>query len=156
MTEQLFETVPQLVDFTVHGEPIPQGSKTRTRWGVREDNPRTKPWRATVASEAAIAMHGRQLLTGPLRLEVLFVFPRPKAHTGTGRNAGTLKASAPTLHSTKPDLDKLLRAIGDSLSGIVCRDDSQITEITARKIYGAPTRARILVSTATDPGREPA
>jgi Holliday junction resolvase RusA-like endonuclease len=49
-----------------------------------------------------------------------------------------------------PDLDKLIRAVGDSLtdSGIVV-DDSRIVRISARKIYaqGIESGASIVVKT---------
>lgn len=125
------------VTFAIVGVPAPQGSKTRTAWGMREDNPRTKPWRATVAAEAAAAMTGTPF-AGPVTLDATFTFPRPKSHYRTGRHADELRPDAPAWHSSKPDTDKLLRAIGDAITGIVVRDDSQIAQITARKVYGTP------------------
>jgi crossover junction endodeoxyribonuclease RusA len=141
----------QMVSITVPGTPAPQGSKVKTRWGVREDNPNTRPWRTEVAHEADIAMQqtGAKIISGPARLEVTFYFARPKGHYGTGKNADVLKASAPEHHTSKPDVDKLIRAIGDSLSGRVIRDDSYFAEIVARKRYGVP-RAVITVSALTD------
>lgn len=126
------------VTIFVAGVPAPQGSKTKTRWGMREDNPNTKPWRATVAAEAADVMDGQELLGGALRLTVAFQFPRPRSHFGTGRNAEMLKLSAPDYHSTKPDLDKLLRAVGDALTGTAIRDDARIAVVHASKKYGTP------------------
>lgn len=134
-----------MIELIVHGIPVPQGSKVRTRWGLREDNPNTKPWRATVAAEAAAISVGKPLLTGPLHLEAVFTFPRPKGHFGTGRNAGVLKPSAKTYVEVTPDLDKLLRAVGDALSGVAIRDDAQIVSVSARKVYGEPACARIQV-----------
>lgn len=32
-----------MIEFTVPGIPAPQGSKVRTKWGMREDNPATRP-----------------------------------------------------------------------------------------------------------------
>jgi crossover junction endodeoxyribonuclease RusA len=114
---------------------------------MRESNPNTAPWRATVAAAALEAMGGRAQLAGPLELRALFVFARPSSHFGTGRNAGTLKSSAPAYRWTKPDLDKLLRAIGDALTGIVYRDDARITIVRAEKHYGnGPAFAHIVVS----------
>lgn len=137
-----------MIEFTVAGVPAPQGSKVRTRWGVREDNPNTKPWRTAVAWEATAAMNGAHPLAGPLVMVVVFFFPRPKAHYRTGKRAGELKDNAPHYCTTKPDSDKLLRAIGDAVTGIVCRDDAQFVEITARKLYGTP-RAYVVISQAT-------
>jgi Holliday junction resolvase RusA-like endonuclease len=138
------------VEFTVLGEPQPQGSKTVVqrkgrRSVVREDNPDTEPWRATVAAAAVKAMDGRQVRTGPLRMTVTFVFRRPGGHWGTGRNAGRLKPSAPLYVRTRPDVDKLLRAVGDAISGIVCRDDAQLVVVHAEKHYGEPACAHLVV-----------
>lgn len=130
-----------MIEFTVAGVPAPQGSKTRTKWGgVREDNPATRPWRQAVAWEATATMRplNMQPLTGPLELQVLFVFPRPKHHYRTGRHAGMLKPSAPIYCTTKPDVDKLIRAVADGMSGIVYRDDCQLVRVRAVKCYGSP------------------
>ena len=134
------------VSFVVFGTPAPQGSKTLTRYGMREANKGTRPWREAVAWHAAEAMVGRELLTGPLALEATFWFPRPKSHYGTGRNLGVVKATAQLYVATTPDLDKLLRAISDAMSGIVYRDDAQIARSLARKRYGKPLGAHIWVS----------
>lgn len=128
------------VSFTVLGTPIPQGSKTKTRWGgLREDNPATQPWRDTVAWQARATMGSTPPLLGPCALRVVFYLPRPKAHYGTGKNADRLKATAPGYCQTKPDLDKLLRAIGDALTTAgVWRDDNQAVTVDASKLYAFP------------------
>jgi Holliday junction resolvase RusA-like endonuclease len=145
------------VEFTVLGTPAPQGSKTvgRTRDGrsyLREDNPATGPWRQAVTAAALEAAAGRQLngvpdrmLAGALRLHVVFVFSRPAGHWGTGRNENKLKPSSPLYVRTRPDLDKLLRAVGDAITGIVCRDDAQLVIVHAEKHYGDPACAHISV-----------
>jgi Holliday junction resolvase RusA-like endonuclease len=143
------------LEFTVLGTPAPQGSKTvgRTREGrnyQREDNPATGPWRQAVTA-AALEAAGElertpvRQLAGTLRLKVVFVFPRPKGHFGTGRNADRLKPSAPLYVPTRPDVDKLLRAIGDAITGVVCRDDAQIAIVHAEKHYGDPACAHVVV-----------
>jgi Holliday junction resolvase RusA-like endonuclease len=132
----------RLVAFTVHGTPAAQGSKTvahhEGRSWVREDNRALQPWRNAIAFEATAAMDGRAPLAGPCRLEATFVFARPKSHYRTGRRAGELKPTAPTVCATRPDLDKLLRALGDALTGIVLVDDARIVDVTAAKHYGSP------------------
>lgn len=135
-----------MIEIFVVGVPAPQGSKVRTKWGIREDNPNTKPWRAAVASEAAIVMNGTPLLAGRLRLDATFTFPRPKSHYRSGSHSDELKATAPMLHASAPDLDKLLRAAGDALTGIAIRDDGMISVVLARKVYGEPAGALLVVS----------
>jgi Holliday junction resolvase RusA-like endonuclease len=97
------------------------------------DCKRLKDWHATVALAAQEA--GAKLVSGAVSIEVVFRLPRPKGHYGTGRNAGQLKDSAPHLHTTKPDLDKLQRAIGDALKGIAYVEDSRVVEWKAYKRY---------------------
>jgi Holliday junction resolvase RusA-like endonuclease len=137
------ELEPVLVDvvaFVVDGEPAPQGSKTRlATGGMREDNPATVPWRNAIAARARQVMAGRPPLIGPLELDVAFMFARPKSHYRTGRHAGQLKPNAPIYCDKRPDLDKLLRAIGDAITGIVAVDDAAIVELRARKAYGSPS-----------------
>jgi Holliday junction resolvase RusA-like endonuclease len=133
-----------VVAFVVDGTPAPQGSKTVGRSGagasfVREDNPALEPWRNAVAARAREAMAGRAPLAGPLELDVAFLFARPKGHYRTGRYVGRLKPSAPMYCDKRPDLDKLVRAVGDAITGIVVVDDAAIVEVRARKAYGSPS-----------------
>jgi crossover junction endodeoxyribonuclease RusA len=134
------------LEFTVLGRPQSQGSKTRTpNGGFREDNAELRPWRQAVAAAALQAMNGHELYTGPLSLVARFTLRRPAAHYGTGRNAGRLKPSAPSYVRTKPDADKLIRAVADALTGIAYRDDSQLVALHAVKMYGAPERAELIL-----------
>ena len=138
--------------FTVHGTPAPQGSKTivPTAAGPRtkESNERQlRAWRQAIADTAATAMDGHGPLTGPCELDATFVFARPRSHYRTGRHAGELKPSAPIHCDKRPDLDKLLRAVGDALTGIALIDDATIVKLTARKHYGSPA-AHIELRTA--------
>lgn len=98
---------------------------------------RLEPWRDSVIAAAMLAWGDRPMLTGPVEVAVTFVFPRLRGHYGTGRNAGTLKDSAPLAHTTRPDLDHLQRAIGDSLkyAGVLA-DDSLICCWVAAKVFG--------------------
>ena len=62
----------------------------------------------------------------PFSYSLEIVLPRPKDHFGSGKNAGKLKPSAPQLCLTKPDGDKVLRAILDCGTAIWWRDDNQV------------------------------
>lgn len=71
-------------------------------------------------------------------LEAISFMPSPKGRWGTGRNEGALKDSAVAHPMTKPDVDKLLRAFLDALTGVVWKDDSQVTDAITRKRYAVP------------------
>lgn len=145
------------VAFFAHGKPVPQGSKRigRNRATGKaillDDNDKPlKAWRTNVTRAAAAAMQARGLTTidEPCKVAISFYFPRPAGHLGTGRNAGTVKASAPEHPSVKPDLDKCIRAILDALtSAAVFYDDSRVVEIEAGKFYAAEAGAAVVVTT---------
>jgi crossover junction endodeoxyribonuclease RusA len=125
----------QTITFEVLGIAAPQGSKIKTRWGaMREANPRTMPWRQEVAACAQRAMQGRTMLFEAVTLTVRFGFPHPKSHYRTGKHAHELRDKVWHMTS-KPDLSKLVRAVEDAMTGIVYRDDAQITSILAQKAY---------------------
>jgi Holliday junction resolvase RusA-like endonuclease len=73
-------------------------------------------------------------------LQLHFYFPRPASHY---RKDGVhLRGSAPLEMFVRPDLDKLIRAIGDALMDAgVLRDDSQLAGIDAEKEYAEPGTA---------------
>jgi Holliday junction resolvase RusA-like endonuclease len=128
------------VRFTVYGTPAQMGSKKAfyseklKRSFVTDDNSaKRKNWANAVSSAAAEAMDGGELIAGPVRLVVRFYFARPQSHYGTGRNAGTLKASSPAHHAQSPDLDKLIRCLSDALTGTVFRDDKQVWRIESER-----------------------
>jgi len=103
-------------------------------------SPHLKTWREAVKQSAIDACRSAghvEPFQGPVVVEVTFTIARPGAHFGTGRNAMTLKPSAPGWPSKTPDLDKLIRSTLDALtaSGVVYRDDAQVVELTGRKVY---------------------
>lgn len=126
------------ITFEVVGLPAPQGSKTRmpngamVEGGSQTGRENHKSWRAAV-TEAARNVAGHEdiaaPLTGPLHLTIEFRFPMPKSRPARVRGAGIGPKS------TKPDLDKLLRSTGDSLTAAgLIRDDALIAEIAATKV----------------------
>jgi len=137
------------LSFDVHGTPTPQGSKkafarTNKATGkttvslVESAGDRLKEWREEVKVAAMVAKVEAEIprFDGPVCVDVTFFLPRPKGHYGTGRNAGVLKDWAPLVPVTKPDGDKLLRAVCDALtSASVYLDDSQIVEHRSRKRF---------------------
>lgn len=88
------------------------------------------------ADLAARSAHINQLHQGPIMVFGEFLLSRPKNHYGTGRNAGVIKARFSDAQPiTRPDLDKLLRAILDVLTGIIYKDDSQVVFNLTKKRY---------------------
>lgn len=125
------------VTFSVEGIPIPQGSKTIAKGGgkvwLRDANAaKLKPWRAKVAAAADIGV----TFTDAVLVVAVFYLPKPK----------TVKRLLP---SVKPDLDKLMRALGDGMvDGGLLADDALITDEIIHKRYASdvnPVGVRVLV-----------
>jgi crossover junction endodeoxyribonuclease RusA len=134
------------ISFVAIGTPVPKGSmKAFMRPGMRfpivtHDNEKTRPWASTVQNAAIIALNYATSIpfeSGPVSVDVDFYLPRPK----------TLPKKV-TAHCKKPDVDKLLRAILDSLKGVIWTDDSQVVDIHGVKHYATTDmpRAEIHVS----------
>jgi crossover junction endodeoxyribonuclease RusA len=126
-----------VITFTVAGmPPAPQGSKRHVGNGrMIESSKQVKPWRYLV-QQAAVATQ-QPTITGPVSLSCVFLFPRPKSHFNS---KGTLKPSAPTFHSVKPDGSKCLRSTEDALvdSGLL-QDDARIAISSFTKRYTVGT-----------------
>ena len=137
--------------FTVLGQAKTSGSKRSFRHkhtGKQVTIPADETqvnWQNRVAERANEEWGGQPLLTGPLVVEMVFYRPRLSGHFGTGRNAGVLKDSAPAYPAVRPDLLKLARAVEDSMSGIVYRDDGQIVQEWLAKDWGEPERVEVVV-----------
>jgi crossover junction endodeoxyribonuclease RusA len=143
----------------IDGLPVPQGSlvSNGAGRGLRHANHvKLKPWRYQVVSAILGAKPNDWDPSLPVSVTATFRFPRPQSHYGTGRNADTLKTSAPIHHIVKPDLDKACRAIGDGIeeSGLV-RGDQQITSWNIAKRYAigdeAPGVLLTLISLPSSP-----
>jgi Holliday junction resolvase RusA-like endonuclease len=113
----------------VYGDPAPQGSKTARMVNghvvMWESSKKLPGWRESVVMAAKVVFmeNNRQALLGPVSLHCTFFMPRPKSVSRQYPN-------------TAPDLDKLLRGIGDALqiAGVIS-NDGQIVAITAKKVY---------------------
>ncbi len=74
--------------------------------------------------------------SGPVTLSMICIFGVPKSRKRKGE----------VFHMVKPDLDNLVKWIGDVGNGILWEDDRQIVSISAVKIYGVDPRTVITVS----------
>jgi crossover junction endodeoxyribonuclease RusA len=120
------------ITFDVIGRPSPQGSKKSIGNNRFIESSKYLPaWRTAVklAAEDAVNTNSWARVSGPVELEVMFYLDRPSS-------VSTVKRPQPTV---PPDLDKLIRGVGDALTGVVYDDDSQVIRCLAWKVY-ADTR----------------
>ncbi len=130
---------------TVHGRPVPQGSKTafvRAGRAVLTDGRRPgaraahAAWRDQVRNAAAdwLAEHGGRRPwddAAPLVVELVFALPKPSG--ARKRDVWAAK---------RPDLDKLARCVLDGLAdGALLADDARVVLLTCAKVYAASAEA---------------
>jgi len=99
---------------------------------VRNYTPADHPVNAYKAALILAAkQQGARPLDGPLRVIVRFYLPRPK------RLMRKKDPSGPIPHTSRPDIDNLLKSTADALRGLVWHDDAQVVVTQAEKWYAA-------------------
>jgi Holliday junction resolvase RusA-like endonuclease len=127
------------VSFSITGDPASQGSHAIMQGRIVQVNSKKhKAWRTAIVNEVIATLPPDwEPIDGPCELIVNFYLSKPASVT----------RSSP---SVAPDLDKLVRSVGDALAiAGVYTDDSRITRISARKLYaqGIEPGATITIQT---------
>jgi crossover junction endodeoxyribonuclease RusA len=118
------------ITFRVAAVPVPKGSvkafmvKGLNRPVLTSDAKGLKAWASVV--RGAAQHHCTSLLEGGVAVSLGFVLPRPKSMP---------KKTRP--HMTRPDVDKLARAVLDALIGVTFHDDGQVVGLACDKRYAA-------------------
>lgn len=121
-----------MISFTVEGHPATKGSvravvRGRTKAGKAKAitipmSKRLPAWNEAVGRAAREAMRGRPMYdrNTPVEVVIHFYMPRPKK---------------PSRSWPRCDVDKLLRATLDAMSGIVFADDDQVVDAHPHKWF---------------------
>lgn len=135
--------------FTAFGTPQPQGSAKgfafrrkngTTGVAITSDNAKLKPYRHTLTQVALMELQRNDLVAPlcarvvPVEVTIVWTLAKPKSTPK--------RVTSPT---KKPDADKLLRAVLDSLTGIAYEDDAQVVRVIAEKQYGSPESTVVMV-----------
>lgn len=117
---------------TIDGTPAPQGSHVATvdrrgKTHIRDSNKNLKQWRDIMTWNAR-KHAGTFDKEEPLAVSYIFIIPKGK----------TVRRQVPAVY---PDLDKLIRAAGDSMTAAgVWADDGQVVKLERTyKVYETPT-----------------
>jgi Holliday junction resolvase RusA-like endonuclease len=125
----------------VPGTPVPQGSVNNYHGRIVGVTPKLREWRLKIRA-ATMAKHSGPPLDGPITVHMVFQLAPPKKP----------RWWAPAV---KPDADKLVRAVFDSLSttkqmrGVIV-DDARIVNFTAAKTYHGNPGVMITIGQAKE------
>lgn len=81
-----------------------------------------------------------KVLEGPLRVDIIGVFPIPKSISKKKQNE-----IIGTSHTKKPDCDNLAKIILDPLNKLAYNDDGQVSKLYVDKIYGTNPRVEVRI-----------
>lgn len=124
------------VSFVVPGEAVGKGRPRVSTIGghARMFTPtKTVNYETLIALAAQAAMNGRELIAGPVMVELKIFVSIAQSWSKKKRAealAGEVKCTK------KPDIDNVLKAILDGMNGIVFKDDVQATHVSASKKFG--------------------
>jgi Holliday junction resolvase RusA-like endonuclease len=123
----------------VPGTPVPQGSVNNYRGRIVGVTPKLRDWRLKIRT-ATLARHKGDPLDGPITVSLVFQLAPPQRPRWP-------------LPAVKPDLDKLIRAVLDSLSTTkqlrgVITDDARVVQITAAKTYHGNPGVMVTITTS--------
>lgn len=134
------------INFTVLGDPAAQKRHRHVKMGtfVRTYDPHANE---KLDFLGAVQHHAPTTpFEGPLELNVRFFFMRPKSHFKTGKNAHILKDDAPDYHTSRKDVDNLVKFCTDAMNKVFYKDDGQICRLVAEKKYSDRPRTELLLT----------
>ena len=118
------------VKITIPTKPRPKLRHRHSRFGKAYNPVQNEDY------ESLIRWHCKQatkhFFEGEVLLQCDFFF-KPPASTPKKKLESYYSAEEP--YTKKPDLDNLVKAVKDSLNGVLWKDDSQINCVFARKQY---------------------
>lgn len=135
-----------MISITIPGQPTAKG---RARSTVRNGKTAHYTPEKTVRYENLVkviaqeAMQGRKPSDKPISIEIHAYFQIPKSWSKKKKieaNNGRLA------HTSRPDLDNVIKSIKDGLNGVAWIDDSQVFVIAAMKFYRDQPRVIVDIS----------
>lgn len=133
------------IKFTVPGQPVGKGRAKAARRGkfVTFYTPeKTASYESLVAYAGNIAMNGRQLITGPVSVELDIRLQIPASWSKKKRE----QAAKGLIYATKkPDADNVEKAVFDGMNSVVWADDAQVVKVIKCKRYAETPGVVVIV-----------
>ncbi len=127
---------------TLNIEPKPQARPRFARRGnftTAYEDKEMKAWKNKCRFLIAKLYAGQSALEGALKTKVRFYIKPPQYISKVKKNKQSLTDETIPV-SKKADLDNYIKALFDSANGILYKDDGQIAEIYAVKVYSTSPR----------------
>lgn len=119
-----------MISLDLFGDPVGKmraGRRGRCSYDPQEKLKEGYKWQVR-------SQYREEPLRQPVAIEAIFMMPIPKSTSKVKQRAmlnGTYH------HIVKPDVDNILKFYLDVLNNLVVKDDNQVVEVRARKIYSS-------------------
>jgi len=123
------------ITFNVPGPPQGKGRPRIVKHGkfsALAAPTKTVAYEGLIALAAAEAMQGRPLIAGPVMLTLTICHAVPASWSKRKQQDALAGLILPT---SKPDIDNVLKAVGDGCNGVVWEDDRLIARCTIVRQY---------------------
>lgn len=129
-----------MIRFVIEGEPVAKGRPKLSRWGTYTPK-KTKDYEEYIKKEW-LKTGINCPLEGPLKVSIVFI---RRIQKNCRKAEKTAKINGTIKPIIKPDLDNYIKAVLDGLNGLAYKDDSQICELSAEKIYGIEPKTIVVI-----------
>jgi Holliday junction resolvase RusA-like endonuclease len=141
-----------MIEFTVEGlpkgQPRPRAYARRmgNKYVARVyDSDVADDWKDCIDAVLKRNFAGRAPSLERMVVAMHFRMPRPQSHLNS---TGKLRTAAPTHHTSKPDIDNLIKCVLDRItqSELIWKDDSQVDKLVAQKVYSCDGKPGVVVT----------
>lgn len=127
--------------FTIYGQPVAKGRPRLGKWSTYTPD-KTVNYENLVKLSYIEEHKGKELLEGDLSIIINFYFSIPKS---TSKKNRELMLKGEIRHNKRPDIDNCIKSITDALNNIAYKDDSQIVQVIASKLYSEEPRTEVII-----------
>ncbi len=131
-----------MIEFIVNGKPSPKHRARHAKSGRVYADPRTGPDEADFLAQALTELPGTRPIEGAVELTCIFHFEPPKSWNSAKRNDALWGRKH---HTSKPDLDNLIKHVKDSLNKYFWVDDQQVVSVRAFKAYAPVAHTHVKI-----------
>ena len=140
------------VTLVIPGTPTPKGRSRSTRSGRHYTPAATRAAETSVLAVWLVTtQHARPAHEGPVTLDLIATFV-PPASWPKWKRERALAGEWP--HTSRPDVDNLVKLVKDGLNGAAWLDDSQVTNVSGAKQYGTTPHTTVMLTFHDVPKKE--
>lgn len=130
------------VQFTIPGDPVPKARARKSPAGFVYKDKKTERFENLVRLAYSQAYPDRIPSEAPISLSIISGFSVPESWS---KKKKILAICERIFKISRPDLDNLIKSVSDGLNGVAWKDDRQIYELYARKVYAEAPKTTVSI-----------